>query len=217
MEKDPVLGSEIHHLMLASGLERVLTKTPMDNHLVKENIEQCFSAIMERLGLDITDPSLVGTPARVAKMYLEEVFEGLNYDNFPKCAVQPNDMIYDEMIAENDIDVKSMCEHHFLPFVGKASVAYIPKTKIIGLSKLNRVVNFFSRRPQVQERLTEQIAVALKHIITTQDVAVVIRADHMCVKIRGVQNNSNMVTSKLCGRFRTVPELRAEFLSLAHQ
>jgi GTP cyclohydrolase I len=152
---------------------------------------------------------------RVAKMYLEELFWGLNPNNFPKCTVVENKMGYDEMVIEKGVSVMSTCEHHFQTIVGTAAVAYIPNQKVLGLSKIPRIVEYFSRRPQIQERLTEQIYFALSYILDTEDVAVVIDAEHFCVKARGVQDHgSTTITSKLGGGFRNDPALRSEFMNL---
>jgi GTP cyclohydrolase I len=180
-------------------------------------LQVAFREIMDHgLGLDLDDDSLRETPKRVAKMFSEEVFYGLDYSNFPACTVIDNKMGYDEAIAGTKIDVLSMCEHHFVPFIGHAYVAYIPGTKVLGLSKFNRVVDFFARRPQVQERLTEQCHAAFTTILETDDVAVVIRCQHLCVRLRGVkQDGGSTVTSKLGGRFKSVDALRSEFFALA--
>jgi len=223
MSHDADLGKLIRVKLEALGIE-----TPMLNRQGTFNNECCsggsrwnkvFNAtedVLEALGLDLNDDSLNGTSKRIAKMYCQEIFTGLDYDNFPKCTTVENKMRYDEMVCVTNIDIKSMCEHHFMPFIGTAAIAYIPRDKVLGLSKFNRVANFFARRPQIQERLTEQITAALQFILGTEDVAVVIRAEHYCVKMRGVEDNSITVTSKLDGKFRLKPELRAEFLSLAH-
>lgn len=212
MEYDPKLGAEVANYLHNLGIE-----TPMvaPGTFPFVEIKDHHSCIMMALGLDLTDDSLKDTPKRVAKMYCEEIFTGLNYNHFPKCTTIENHMSYDEMVLVRNIEVNSMCEHHFLPFVGTASIAYIPNQKIIGLSKFNRIVNFFARRPQVQERLTEQVTAAMEYILGTDDIAVVIAAKHFCVRLRGVQDTcSDTVTSKMSGRFRTEPSLRQEFLSL---
>jgi GTP cyclohydrolase I len=165
-------------------------------------IEHHFRAIMDTLGLDLTDDSLKGTPKRVAKMYVKEIFSGLNPDNKPKVALFENKYQYNQMLVEKDITFYSNCEHHFVPIFGKAHVAYISNGKVIGLSKLNRIVQYFAKRPQVQERLTVQIAREIQKILQTEDVAVVIDAKHLCVSSRGVQdNNSATVTSFYGGKF----------------
>lgn len=209
------LGEEIRSVLIESGLERPQGLTPSSlSPFLRDQISDHFAAILKLLGLDLTDDSLCDTPNRVATMYLEEVFYGLNYHNFPKCTAVSNHMKYDEMVATK-CQVKSFCEHHFVPFTGTAHIAYIPNSHVLGLSKFNRVVDFFSRRPQIQERLTEQISRSLIHILHTDDVAVVIEAEHLCVQLRGVQDAcSSTVTSKLSGKFRNVPEARSEFLAL---
>lgn len=178
-----------------------------------QQIETHFAAIMKVLGLDLNDDSLQETPKRMAKMYVNEIFGGLNAKNFPKITVIENKMQYDQMVCVQDIEVMSVCEHHFQPIDGFATVAYIPNKKVIGLSKLNRIVEFFSRRPQVQERLTKQIADCLQFILETEDVAVHINAKHYCMISRGVQDtHSTTTTSDLRGAFKLRPETRTEFL-----
>jgi GTP cyclohydrolase I len=170
---------------------------------------------MEKLGLDLKDDSLIETPKRVAKMYVNEVFWGLDYDAFPKCTAVDNKMKYDEMVVERNINVQSNCEHHFVVIDGVATVGYIPKQKVLGLSKINRVVEYFSKRPQIQERLTEQIYHALQYILETDDIGVVVHAQHFCVRSRGVEDvGSSTVTSKLGGCFKNEPAVRAEFMRL---
>lgn len=179
-----------------------------------ETIKKHFSVIMETLGLDLNDDSLKDTPKRIAKMYVNEIFGGLDEKNFPKITVIENKMVYDQMVCIQDIEVLSTCEHHFQPIDGFATIAYIPKTKVIGLSKLNRIAEFFARRPQVQERLTKQIADCLQFILETEDVAVHINAKHYCMIARGIQDShSTTTTSDLRGAFKTGPETRSEFLS----
>lgn len=179
-----------------------------------DTIKKHFAAIMETLGLDLTDDSLKETPKRIAKMYVNEIFGGLDAQNFPKITVIENKMVYDQMVCIQDIEILSTCEHHFQPIDGFATIAYIPKSKVIGLSKLNRIAEFFSRRPQVQERLTKQIADCLQFILETEDVAVHINAKHYCMIARGIQDShSTTTTSDLRGAFKTGPETRSEFLS----
>jgi GTP cyclohydrolase I len=175
-------------------------------------IEDKFRDIMETMGLDLTDDSLQGTPHRVAKMFVQEIFYGLNPDNKPAISVFDNKFKYNEMLVEKDINLNSFCEHHFLPIVGKAHVGYISSGQVIGLSKINRIVDYFARRPQVQERLTVQIANELKKVLKTEDVAVVIDAKHMCVSCRGIQDESSTtVTAEYGGRFKE-KSVREEFL-----
>ncbi len=175
-------------------------------------IEGKFRDILEIIGLDLTDDSMKGTPARVAKMYVKEIFHGLNPANKPEVSIFENKFKYSEMLVEKDINVNSTCEHHLLPVFGKAHVAYFAHDHVIGLSKINRIVDYFARRPQVQERLTVQIANELKEVLNTEDVAVVIDAKHMCVSSRGIQDEkSSTVTAEYSGKFKE-PAVRAEFL-----
>lgn len=183
-----------------------------DNELKIELIERHFREIMHVLGLDLSDDSLKGTPYRVAKMYVDEIFSGLNPDNKPRVALFENKYQYKQMLVEKEIAVYSHCEHHFVPIVGKAHVAYISNGQVIGLSKINRIVDYFARRPQVQERLTRQIANELRSVLKTEDVAVVVDAHHMCVSMRGVQDRqSRTITSDYSGRFLD-EATRSEFL-----
>lgn len=178
-----------------------------------DKIAQHFKAIMETLGLDLTDDSLQGTPKRVAKMFVNEVFSGLDPDNKPEPTLFANKFGYKGMLVERDITVHSFCEHHFVPIIGKATVAYFSSGEVVGLSKLDRIVKYYAARPQVQERLTEQIAAELKLVLKTDDVAVLIDAEHMCVKLRGVKDEcSSTVTSHFSGRFEDV-DVRNEFLA----
>lgn len=186
----------------------------MPDELKIRLIEKNFREIMEIMGLDLTDDSLKGTPARVAKMYIEEIFSGLNPANKPDVKLFENKYQYQQMLIEKDITLFSNCEHHFVPIVGKAHVAYISNGYVIGLSKINRIVNFFARRPQVQERLTRQIADELKKILKTEDVAVLINAHHMCVSSRGIQDtSSSTITADYGGKFLE-ESTRSEFLRL---
>ena len=175
-------------------------------------IEPHFRAIMDILGMDLNDDSLRGTPLRVAKMYVKELFQGLNPANMPSMTLFENKFQYNEMLVEKNINFYTNCEHHFVPFFGKAHVAYISSGKVIGLSKLNRLVEYFSKRPQVQERLTMQIAKALQTIMQTQDVAVMMDAKHLCVSSRGVKDDSsNTITTFFGGKFQE-EQTRMEFL-----
>lgn len=215
---DPVLGQLVHQHLVAMGVE-----TPMKpNNLSRTDkiaiIETKFRDIMEALGLDLEDDSLIETPKRVAKMYVGEIFWSLDFEAFPKCTTVDNKMKYDEMVVERNINVQSNCEHHFVVIDGLATVAYVPKQKVLGLSKINRIVEYFSKRPQIQERLTEQIFHALQFILETDDVAVMIDAQHFCVKSRGVEDaGSSTITSKLGGGFKSDPAARAEFYQIARQ
>lgn len=166
-------------------------------------IEGHFSEIMKTLGLDMTDDSLKGTPKRVAKMYVKEIFSGLDARNFPKATLFENKFNYNEMLVEKDITFYSNCEHHFVPFFGKTHVAYLGTDKVIGLSKLNRIVQYFAKRPQVQERLTNQIGSELQIVLKTMDVAVMIEANHLCVASRGIKDtSSSTITVFYGGRFQ---------------
>ena len=178
-----------------------------------EKIAFHFRSIMETLGLDLTDDSLRGTPLRVAKMYIEEVFSGLDPENKPVATLFDNKFDYNEMVVEKDITFYSHCEHHFVPIIGKAHVAYISSGKVIGLSKINRIVQYYAKRPQVQERLTIQIAQDLKKTLRTEDIAVVMDADHLCVSSRGVNDtNSKTGTAYFGGKFKE-QNTKSEFLN----
>jgi GTP cyclohydrolase I len=186
----------------------------LDDELKKELIEDKFREIMHILGLDLSDDSLKGTPARVAKMYIEEIFSGLNPKNKPKIALFDNKYKYNEMLIEKDITFYSNCEHHFVPIVGKVHIAYFSNGKVVGLSKLNRIVDYYAKRPQVQERMTIQIANELCESLGVEDVAVVIDAVHLCVSSRGVKDvNSSTITSSYKGKFQN-ESTRSEFLKL---
>jgi GTP cyclohydrolase I len=175
-------------------------------------IAKHFRAIMETLGLDLSDDSLKETPKRVAKMYVSEIFSGLNPKNKPEVTLFKNNYGYNQMLVEKNISVYSMCEHHFVPIIGRAHVAYIANGKVIGLSKIHRIVKYFSQRPQVQERLTRQIMENLKQTLNIDDVAVVIDARHMCVECRGVEDvTSNTITSAISGQFQK-DSTRSEFM-----
>jgi len=177
----------------------------------EEKIALHFAEIMKELGLDLSNPSLIDSPKRVAKMYVREIFKGLDENNFPKIMTQPNEFNYNEMIIQKNITVRSMCEHHFVPFIGFAHVAYIPNGKLIGISKLNRIVDFYSSRPQVQEKLTHQIISKLKNILGTEDVAVVLDCEHFCIRLRGIKDEESILrTSSLSGKFMTEPSARVE-------
>lgn len=170
----------------------------------KEKIANLFAEIMDVLGLDLNDDSLKGTPNRVAKMYIDEIFSGLNPKNKPKMALFDNKYQYNQMLVEKNISFYSNCEHHFVPIIGKAHVAYISSGKVIGLSKLNRIVQYYAKRPQVQERLTNQIGTDLQNILNTEDVAIIIDAKHLCVSSRGVQDDtSSTITTFYGGAFNT--------------
>ena len=179
-----------------------------------EIIAEHFQKIMHTLGLDLNDDSLKGTPKRVAKMYVKELFSGLKPENMPSVTLFDNNYKYDEILVERDISFYSNCEHHFVPIIGKVHVGYVSSGNVIGLSKLHRIVNYYARRPQVQERLTMQIGNALKEALKTEDIAVVVDADHFCVSSRGIADqSSSTVTSYFEGVFNT-PSKREEFLQL---
>ena len=196
------------------GLETPMIPNGLSRDEKFRRITSAFTDITRTLGLDLRDDSLCDTPQRIAKMYVDEIFSGLDYSKFPKISVIENKMGVEEMVQVDDIDLVSTCEHHFVTIDGSARVAYIPAGKIIGLSKINRIVRFFAQRPQVQERLTQQILVALQALLETDDVAVTINAVHYCVKSRGVMDsNSTTRTTALGGAFKTNPSTRAEFIS----
>ena len=203
---DNISFNDIGDDHLFTGLE-----TPMkpDAFLIsdeekKEKIAVLFKEIMDVIGLDLTDDSLKGTPKRVAKMYIEEIFSGLNPNNKPKIALFDNKYQYNQMLVEKNITFYSNCEHHFVPIIGKAHIAYISSGKVIGLSKLNRIVQYYAKRPQVQERLTNQIAEDLKNALQTENIAVIIDAKHLCVSSRGIKDDTSAtVTSYYGGEFNT--------------
>jgi GTP cyclohydrolase I len=214
---DPELGQAVHQHLVKMGVETPTFQHVLDRKDKIELIEKDFKHIMEVLGLDLTDDSLMDTPKRVAKMYVNEIFWGLDYEAFPKCTTVDNKMKYDEMVIERNVNVQSNCEHHFVVIDGVACVAYIPNQKVLGLSKINRIVEYFAKRPQIQERLTEQIYHALSFILETDNVAVVIDAQHYCVKSRGVEDvGSSTVTSKLGGCFKHEPAVRNEFMNIVN-
>jgi GTP cyclohydrolase I len=213
---DPELGQKVHEHLFKMGVETPRRDNGIDRKLKIAMIEEKFQDIMGILGLDLTDDSLIETPKRVAKMYVNEIFWGLDYDAFPKCTTVNNKMNYNEMVVERNVNVQSNCEHHFVVIDGVATVAYVPKERVLGLSKINRIVEYFSKRPQIQERLTEQIFHTLQFILDTEDVAVMIDAQHYCVKSRGVEDTgSSTVTVRLGGGFKTDASARNEFLSIA--
>ena len=178
------------------------------------NIEKLFGGIMEELGLDLNDDSLRGTPYRVAKMYVKEIFQGLDPKNKPSLSVFDNKYQYNKMLVEKDISFSSACEHHFLPITGKAHVGYISSGKVIGLSKINRIVEYYGHRPQVQERMTLQVFNELKHALKTEDVIVVVEAEHLCVSTRGVNDKTSRTTTLEYGGKFTDTDLRNEFYQL---
>lgn len=196
---------------LYTGLETPMKKDAfkLSDSEKKERIAILFEEIMDVMGLDLTDDSLKGTPQRVAKMYIDEIFSGLNPDNKPKVALFDNKYKYNQMLVEKNITFYSNCEHHFVPIIGKAHVAYISSGKVIGLSKLNRIVQYYAKRPQVQERLTNQIANELKTILETDNVAVIIDAKHLCVSSRGIKDDTSAtVTTYYGGQFDSPEKIR---------
>ncbi|MEZ5568091.1 MAG: GTP cyclohydrolase I FolE [Halioglobus sp.] len=205
---------KVRDVLVERGLETPLLENGLNRDQKYERIRESFAEIARTLGLDLSDDSLCDTPQRIARMYVDEIFSGLDYGRFPKATAIENKMGVEEMVRIDDISVVSTCEHHFVTIDGVASVAYIPGGKIIGLSKVNRIVRFFAQRPQVQERLTQQVLVALQTLLETDDVAVTIDAVHYCVKARGVMDaNSRTRTTALGGQFKEDPRTRAEFLS----
>ena len=195
------------------GLETPMVNTGLTRDEQYARLRAAFTDIAETLGLDLADDSLAETPHRIAKMYLDESFAGLDYRSFPSISVIENKMQVDEVVRVDDIELTSTCEHHFVTIDGSARVAYLPRERVIGLSKINRVVRFFARRPQVQERLTRQVLVALQTLLDTPDVAVSINAVHYCVKARGVMDGTSSThTTAMDGAFRADQALRAEFL-----
>ncbi|GKX50454.1 GTP cyclohydrolase I FolE [Budvicia aquatica] len=211
LSKEAIL---VHAALEAKGLETPLRGAVLDSDIRKQRIQAHMTEIMQLLNLDLSDDSLAETPTRIAKMYVDEIFSGLDYANFPKITLIQNKMKVDEMVTVRDITLTSTCEHHFVTIDGKATVAYIPKDSVIGLSKINRIVQFFSQRPQVQERLTQQILLALQTLLGTTNVAVSIDAIHYCVKSRGVCDaTSSTSTTSLGGLFKSNPSTRQEFLA----
>jgi GTP cyclohydrolase IA len=217
MNKNPQHNSPL----VAKWVEQMLSEvmpTPMKPNKLSETekiekISAHFTEIMKVLGLDLKDDSLKETPRRVAKMYVKEIFKGLEAQNFPKITTIENKMKYDQMIVVQDIELLSTCEHHFQPIQGFATVAYIPNKKVIGLSKINRIVEYFAKRPQVQERLTKQVADCLEQVLETSNLAVHINAKHFCVISRGVEDlHSSTATCELRGEFKKNSETRHEFL-----
>ena len=204
----------VRNALIAQGLETPMIETGLSPEQKYDRIRDLMADVVETLGLDLNDDSLAETPHRIAKMYVHEIFSGLNYQHFPKLSLIDNKMGANEMVKIRNIDLTSTCEHHFVTIDGIAKVAYIPNDKIIGLSKINRIVRFFGQRPQVQERLTRQILVAMQTLLGTHDVAVSIEATHYCVKSRGVMDtNSQTSTTALGGCFKENIHTRAEFLN----
>jgi GTP cyclohydrolase I len=213
--KDTIIYDEIidNHILTSIDTPIRNDAFKLDDELKIELIEKNFKEIMHILGLDLSDESLKDTPRRVAKMYVKEIFNGLNPDNKPQPTLFENKFKFKELLIEKNITIYSYCEHHFVPIIGKAHIAYFPNKHVIGLSKLNRIAQYYAKRPQVQERLTVQIANELKETLQTDDVAVIIDADHLCVASRGVNDvNSSTITSSYHGKFMN-DEIRKEFIS----
>ncbi|MCT7940626.1 MULTISPECIES: GTP cyclohydrolase I FolE [Shewanella] len=209
-----VAAQKVQSALVEHGLETPLLPSELTSEQKYQRIKGLMTEVVATLGLDLADDSLAETPHRIAKMYVNEIFSGLDYANFPKISQIDNKMGVEEMVKVSNISVVSTCEHHFITIDGIAKVAYIPKGKIIGLSKINRIVRFFAQRPQVQERLTQQVLVALQTLLDTQDVAVSINATHYCVKSRGIMDTtSSTQTTALGGSFKANPSTRAEFLA----
>lgn len=207
-------AKQVRAALEAKGLETPLKPNDLSAEQKQDKLKALFTQVAETLGLDLADDSLSETPHRIAKMYINEIFSGLDYQNFPKITVIDNKMGTDEMVMVSDIGLTSTCEHHFVTIDGFAKVAYLPAGKIIGLSKINRLVRFFAQRPQVQERLTQQVLVALQALLETDNVAVTINATHFCVKARGVMDSNSITrTTALGGTFKANATTRAEFLA----
>jgi len=207
-------AERVRNALVELGLETPLIETGLTRDEKYDRIKASMTDVVTTLGLDLSDDSLCETPHRIAKMYVDEIFSGLDYSNFPKLSAIDNKMHVNEMIQISNVSVISTCEHHFVTIDGSSRVAYIPQDKIIGLSKINRIVRFFAQRPQVQERMTQQVLVALQTLLNTDDVAVAIEATHYCVKSRGVMDaDSTTRTTALGGLFKNDDRTRAEFLA----
>jgi GTP cyclohydrolase I len=214
VKTNPALGREIHEYLTKLGIQTPLVENKLSRTDKIDIIQTKMTDIMRALGLDLSDDSLADTPLRVAKMYVQEIYWGLDPDAFPKCTTVENKMKYDEMVVERDITIYSDCEHHLRSIVGTASIAYIPNEKVLGLSKIPRICEYFAKRPQIQERLTMQIFHALEYILETDNIAVSINASHLCVSQRGVEDTSaNTTTTKLGGVFKNDPASRMEFFN----
>lgn len=206
-------AKRVRDALISRGLETpILNNQPLSREQRYEHIKDLMAEVMTTLGLDLSDDSLMESPHRIAKMYVNEIFLGLDYSEFPKMSMIENKMQVDEMVKVSDIKLTSTCEHHFVVIDGAARVAYIPGEKVIGLSKINRIVRFFASRPQVQERLTQQIRLALQTLLETDNVAVSIKATHYCVRARGVKDEQSFTeTQALGGVFKSDKSIRAEF------
>ena len=211
-------AAKVREALRQKGIETPMIVLDESKDERRTHIEQHMREVLRLIGLDLRDDSIEETPARLSKMFVDEIFSGLDYANFPKITNIANRMKVSEMVLVNDVTLTSTCEHHFVTIDGMVSVAYYPKKWVIGLSKINRVVAFFAQRPQVQERLTEQILLAFQTILETDDVAVYVKATHFCVKCRGIKDaNSYTVTSAFGGVFLEDRETRKEFLSLINK
>jgi GTP cyclohydrolase I len=214
---EPAITKEaalVRTALIEQGLETPMVENGLSDEEKRQRIKTAMTDVMEALGLDLADDSLCDTPRRIAKMYVDEIFSGLDYRKFPKITQIENKMKIEQPVQVTDISLTSTCEHHFVTIDGTASVAYIPKHTVIGLSKINRLVAFFAQRPQVQERLTQQVMVALQALTGTEDVAVSINAAHYCVKARGIRDSQSYTkTSSLGGVFNTNADMRKEFFT----
>jgi len=197
---NPELGREVNKYLDEKGINTPVTKlVKVDREVKLAKVAELTKEMLEVLGLDLTDDSLEETPMRVAKMYVDEIFSGLRYDTFPKCTTVENKFCNgDEFVLEKDITMYSDCEHHLRPIIGKAHIAYIPGEKVLGLSKLNRITQYFAQRPQVQERLTQQIAEAIAYITESRDVMVIVEAAHTCVSQRGIKDTNSSTSTACC-------------------
>ena len=214
---DPSISESAQRVRAAleeKGLETPMAGNSLSDEQKRLKIESAMREVMDTLGLDLSDDSLCDTPKRIAKMYVDEIFGGLDYRKFPKITQIENKMRLDQPVQVSDISLTSTCEHHFVTIDGTATVSYIPKDTVLGLSKINRLVGFFAQRPQVQERLTQQVLVAIQTLTGSEDVAVSINATHYCVKARGIRDtNSYTKTSALGGKFLEDAELRRQFFA----
>lgn len=218
MNKISPEAAKVRAALLERGIETPMIEPLQTKDERRCQIEDKMRDVLHLIGLDLRDDSIEETPGRLAKMFVDEIFSGLDYVNFPKITIIKNKMQVSEMVLVNDVTLTSICEHHFVTIDGKVSVAYYPKDWVIGLSKINRVVDFFAQRPQVQERFTEQILSAFQTLLETDDVAVYVKATHFCVKCRGVRDvNSTTVTSAFGGVFLQDRETRKEFLQLINK
>jgi GTP cyclohydrolase IA len=197
---NPELGREVNKYLDKKGINTPVTElVKVDREVKLAKVAELTKEMLEVLGLDLTDDSLEETPMRVAKMYVDEIFSGLRYDTFPKCTTVENKFCNgDEFVLEKDITMYSDCEHHLRPIIGKAHIAYIPGEKVLGLSKLNRITQYFAQRPQVQERLTQQIAEAIAYITESRDVMVIVEAAHTCVSQRGIKDTNSSTSTACC-------------------